>query len=42
MHGLFVVKPALELLWGYEDKLLSLIGRVIPAALPPTGSMVSQ
>lgn len=42
MHGLFVVKPALELLWGYEDKLLHLIGRVAPAALPPTGAMVSN
>eukprot|EP00878_Enallax_costatus_P036093 GHUV01040388.1.p1 GENE.GHUV01040388.1~~GHUV01040388.1.p1 ORF type:complete len:340 (+),score=51.51 GHUV01040388.1:509-1528(+) len=41
MHGLFVVKPALELLWGYEDKLLKLIGRVAPAALPPTGALVS-
>eukprot|EP00775_Hariotina_reticulata_P003236 gene3236-3513_t len=41
MHGVFVSKPALELLWGYEDQLLKALESWLPAGTLPDGPRVN-
>eukprot|EP00879_Flechtneria_rotunda_P028466 GHRR01030582.1.p1 GENE.GHRR01030582.1~~GHRR01030582.1.p1 ORF type:complete len:491 (+),score=126.44 GHRR01030582.1:556-2028(+) len=39
VRGLFTVKPAVQLLWGYEDRLLALLARILPPGTLPHGAM---
>ncbi|KAF6251207.1 CD36 family-domain-containing protein [Scenedesmus sp. NREL 46B-D3] len=41
LHGLFAVRSATELLWGYEDKLLKLLENLVPAGTLPNGALVA-
>ncbi|WIA16356.1 hypothetical protein OEZ85_013054 [Tetradesmus obliquus] len=41
LHGLFAVRNATDLLWGYEDKLLQLLEKLVPAGTLPNGATVS-
>ena len=39
MHGLFTVRTAGELLWGYEDPLLQTLTKFLPEGMIPTSSV---
>lgn len=36
IHGLFTVRTAQELMWGYEDPLLNVLQQILPAGTIPT------
>jgi len=40
MHGVFVTRPAMDLLWGYDDQLLKALEAWLPAGTLPDGSRV--
>jgi hypothetical protein len=40
MAGVFTTRPALDLLWGYEDPLLQLLATLLPPGSLQDGSKV--